>query len=171
MPYDQYSLSFKFGSVLTFPDFDHVLDTIYKGDTLYLKKTIEFDYVGSGATRFCADVAIFSSPGWDSVKWETDSMREDNRFCYNGEHYDTSGSVGIQQFQQSDIAVFPNPTTGKVRVSGFHDELKIYNGMGEKLPIQVSHDLHQLEVDLSGYPDGLYLLTGSGFTLKVIKRH
>lgn len=169
MPYDQYSLRFIIGSVITFPDFDHVLDTIFKGDTLVIVKTIDFDYGGSGEIKFCAEAAIFSSPGWDSVKWETDSMRKDNRFCYQGEHHDTSNPVGIEQYELSNVSIYPNPTFGLVKAFGVYDRISVYNLIGERLLCPTTQRQGYVEIDLRRLPAGIYVLKGRVLNLKVIK--
>ncbi len=66
-----------------------------------------------------------------------------------------------------DIAIFPNPTNGRfslVRnpmddiVQGQSVDIVVYNHTGQLIMREVFHSGFPVEIDLSGYPSGIYLL-------------
>lgn len=70
-----------------------------------------------------------------------------------------------------DLSVFPNPTTGLVRVQGFYDQLRVVDLLGRAVP--VAHHADGV-VDLTPYPAGLYVFQFAvgtqTVTRKVIRR-
>jgi hypothetical protein len=62
-------------------------------------------------------------------------------------------------------AIYPNPTTSNVQLLGV-GEWKIVNQAGQLL----QSGKKETEVDLSGYPDGVYYLITKDKTHKIVKR-
>lgn len=64
------------------------------------------------------------------------------------------------------VTVFPNPTKGVFSISNFPSTVNtifVKNITGEVLiKKQISGTLHQLEIDLSSFSDGVYILTATG---------
>ncbi|MGB3850319.1 MAG: T9SS type A sorting domain-containing protein [Tunicatimonas sp.] len=71
----------------------------------------------------------------------------------------------------ANLTVFPNPTTGLVRVQGTYEQLRVVDLLGREVPIIPRPDS---TVDLSPYPAGIYVFqftTGTQtVTKKVIRR-
>jgi len=72
--------------------------------------------------------------------------------------------VGIKEFEDSAIEIYPNPTNGKVFIETESD-IKVYTLQGELLQETFGN-----QVDLSTYPQGVYLLQVNGKWRKVVKR-
>ncbi len=57
----------------------------------------------------------------------------------------------------SSIKIYPNPTTGKLYISGVYSgTIEVYDSMGKSLIKKSSNTINS--VDLSTYPKGLYLV-------------
>ena len=54
----------------------------------------------------------------------------------------------------ADLTVFPNPTSGRVRVQGVYDRLRVVDLLGRAVPVALRSDG---VVDLSPYPAGVYV--------------
>jgi len=71
-------------------------------------------------------------------------------------------TTGIEDVENSDIRIFPNPTQGKVYVnipeSSEEATISIINPIGVILNEIVTDDANSLEVDLNNYPDGFYFI-------------
>ncbi|GHT49118.1 hypothetical protein AGMMS49982_01840 [Bacteroidia bacterium] len=64
------------------------------------------------------------------------------------------------------LQVYPNPTTDVVHIKNANGaEVKVYNHIGILL-----HRTNESRIDLSAYPNGVYLLRVGGQTLKVVKK-
>ncbi len=75
--------------------------------------------------------------------------------------------TGINTTAMSGIALFPNPTTGNVLISGIAETTaRVYNYMGQLLFTGNSSS----GIDLSAYPDGLYLITIADNMGKLLKQ-
>jgi hypothetical protein len=61
------------------------------------------------------------------------------------------------------LKIYPNPTTGMV-YTGTESDVKVYNSQGVLL-----QSIFDNKVDLSAYPQGLYLLQVNGTWVKVVK--
>ncbi len=70
---------------------------------------------------------------------------------------------GIGEVNAAKLDIYPNPTTGMI-YTGSESNIKVYNAQGELLM-----DAFDRQIDLAGYPSGLYLLQVNGKTAKVIK--
>jgi hypothetical protein len=76
-----------------------------------------------------------------------------------------------------ELKVFPNPTSGKFKIewpdSKRNIHLLIYNSMGQKITVQSKTINHEIQIDLSNNPTGIYFIQAfSGnkiFNGKVIK--
>ena len=71
--------------------------------------------------------------------------------------------VGLPIIEEPLLEIYPNPTTGKIYIET-ESEIKVYNLQGELLQKTFGN-----QVDLSTYPQGVYLLQANGRWSKVIK--
>ena len=71
--------------------------------------------------------------------------------------------VGVPIIEESLVVIYPNPTTGKIYLETESD-IKLYNQQGRLLQETFTNQL-----DLSNYPQGVYLLQVNGSWNKVIK--
>lgn len=73
-------------------------------------------------------------------------------------------NIGITNHHKLDIVVSPNPSNAVFNLSfGFQIDdvtINVYNGMGQKVESNILqlHGRNQTKVDLSGQPNGIYLL-------------
>jgi hypothetical protein len=67
----------------------------------------------------------------------------------------------------NNLTVFPNPTTGLVRVQGAYDQLRVVDLLGREVPILTRPDN---TVDLSPYPAGIYVFRFTSGTQTVTKK-
>jgi hypothetical protein len=72
--------------------------------------------------------------------------------------------VGIELIETDIVKFYPNPTTGQVYTETESD-IKVYNQQGEVLQETFGN-----QIDLSDYPQGVYLLQVNGKWSKVIKQ-
>ena len=72
-------------------------------------------------------------------------------------------TVGIAETAVSNLNIYPNPTNGKVYIN-IESEIKVYNQQGNLLL-----ETFGKQVDLSGYPQGVYLLQVEDTWAKIIK--
>lgn len=77
-----------------------------------------------------------------------------------------ANGTGIENPVLDPVRVYPNPTSGIVQVENANGaELKVFNALGE-LILQTD----QNNINLSGYPNGVYFLRVNGETVKIMKQ-
>ncbi|GHT51672.1 hypothetical protein AGMMS49982_09730 [Bacteroidia bacterium] len=77
-----------------------------------------------------------------------------------------AAGTAIESIDAERLSVYPNPTNGVVYVNNANGaEIKVHNLKGELL-----QTTRESRVDLSGEPNGVYLLRIGGQTLKVVKK-
>lgn len=86
---------------------------------------------------------------------------------YIGEIHSLPDNVGLRSTETGNIAIYPNPTTDQVTVTGLPEGslIELYNAYGRLIILST----HQ-PINLSTLPSGLYLLRTTVGTAKVIKR-
>ncbi|GAP71556.1 bacterial Ig-like domain [Candidatus Symbiothrix dinenymphae] len=77
-----------------------------------------------------------------------------------------AAGTAIESIDAEQLAVYPNPTTGIVNIRNANGaEVQVYNHIGI-----LQHRTTESRIDLSAYPNGVYLLKIGGQTLKVVKK-
>ncbi|MFH0866165.1 MAG: T9SS type A sorting domain-containing protein [Bacteroidota bacterium] len=79
---------------------------------------------------------------------------------------------GVQEYSDGNsISVFPNPTAGFINIllDGGCNTVKVYNIVGEEI-FRRQTSVKNLNIDLSGFPAGVYMLEVSGGTVKYFKK-
>ena len=89
------------------------------------------------------------------------------------EYHDQSGIFGRKK--EVKFKIYPNPTTGKIFVK-FDDpyaknSIQLYNILGQRFDVNTTvHAGNVTVLDMSGLPDGIYLIRVNNSTQKVYKR-
>lgn len=79
-------------------------------------------------------------------------------------------NLDVEMAEDVKLQAFPNPTTGRINVSGMQGEsLMLIDIYGRKLG-QWNVEGETAEIDLSGLTNGIYLLRSEKQTIKIIKR-
>ncbi|MBK9590470.1 MAG: DUF4465 domain-containing protein [Crocinitomicaceae bacterium] len=69
-------------------------------------------------------------------------------------------SLGVEENEISELEVYPNPTTGLVKIqTQFNEQISIYDAAG-KLIFSEIVSTSSFEIDLSDFENGLYFITG-----------
>jgi len=126
---------------------------------------VSFDEIGkiNGAGNSTSEKSYsfidnFPLPGLNYYRLK--SVATDGRFEY-------SGIISLESKPQAQqVIVIPNPTSGKFRVRA-DGPVSIYNLFGELIMTTSDSD----ELDLSTYPDGVYLVqSGNAFSKLVLRK-
>jgi len=86
-----------------------------------------------------------------------------------------SPTTGISEVTAEKMTIYPNPTSGQLRVSGDildskDSEIRIYNVVGQVVfTSQLSKLSPETTIDISGLANGLYFLKVGGKVVKIIK--
>jgi hypothetical protein len=88
----------------------------------------------------------------------------------------TTATVGIENYELSQTAIYPNPTTGEFRIQNSEvriQSVEVYDVYG-KLLISIEVDDHTATVDASGFASGVYfarIYTDKGMvTKRIVKK-
>ncbi|MEN8228059.1 MAG: T9SS type A sorting domain-containing protein [Bacteroidota bacterium] len=112
----------------------------------------------------------------DTIFWETDSLLftpnpdtlmtvfsvstwpTKHTWVDNWMVVDITG-VGVEEVQAMNFSVYPNPTSGNFKISGLESiaSYSVYNITGQIVK-RASVDQNEVDVDLSDYPKGLYMI-------------
>ena len=69
--------------------------------------------------------------------------------------------------------IYPNPTTGVIRVEGMFERLTVYDLLGNTL-IDIAGSETTMELDLGNFKEGIYIIrgftNGEYFTEKILKQ-
>lgn len=156
-----------------------------------------FSYLGTNSTN-TLHLAYSGAPA-DSIQWllgdgtqawgdtihHSYSAKGNYRVCATA-YFDctditvcdslAAGSIGLSENLEMPVAVYPNPSKGKVQVSSLKagEQLEIYNLAGKRLlTLEASTGIEEL--NLTPLPDGVYVLrfTGKGRSaaIRLVKRN
>ncbi len=81
-------------------------------------------------------------------------------------------TTGIRETSASAFAVYPNPTTGKLKIETDGkavSNIKLYDWSGVLLHETANTNDTVINLDITGYPAGVYILKIDGQAIKVIK--
>lgn len=129
------------------------------------------DYCKS--VRICEKIGNISGYLLPEICYETDADEGGALRCYSDDIMSVSFSdkecdympsgVGIDETAASDVNIFPNPANDNITISlaGSYNSIEIYDSFGRKvMSRQVEETTSQqvIDVDISNYPSGLYLV-------------
>lgn len=80
--------------------------------------------------------------------------------------------VGVENINYPDIKVYPNPVTNVLTVisSDNINKLDVINLVGKKIYSQV-HNVKELEIDMSSYPAGIYIVkVNNASVVRIVKK-
>jgi len=83
-----------------------------------------------------------------------------------------SATTGMEEISQTSLKVFPNPTTGELRVESGElrvESVEIFDVMGRKQSFSTLNSQFSTPIDISHLPAGIYFLKVDNVTVKVIK--
>lgn len=88
----------------------------------------------------------------------------------------TSGkirSVEINPENGGDLSIYPNPTSGKLKISGNKEQLKnlqLFDSAGQKVRINIlASECHNVTIDMSDLTLGVYFFRSEDKTYKIVK--
>ncbi|MDO9255202.1 MAG: T9SS type A sorting domain-containing protein [Bacteroidales bacterium] len=94
-----------------------------------------------------------------SKNWDVTGTKVNNgdSICY---YYHTP-TTGIANLKENGIAIYPNPSKGKVTINKENTPayIEIYNSIGTRIYSDLEFNRQTaIEIDLSGYPKGIYFV-------------
>ena len=136
------------------------------------------------------EVEAVANEGYRFVKWSdgvTTAKRTDSNVQGNlnvTAEFEKSNTTGIFDTKLDVLSVFPNPTQGVLWVSvpelaeGTAAEVHVYNANGQLLQRVPAHGASagsaaaygRISIDLSNYPNGLYIIRVGNAVAKVMKQ-
>lgn len=140
----------------------------------------EFDIYNPFLTRICEKIGNMHGYLLPEVYYEFDNEEGGKLRCYSDNTVSVSFSdkqcdhieiVSIDESQFEDVEIFPNPTEGKIKIELKHDynTINIYDNFGRVI-LSCQTNNNSLNLDLSDYPSGLYLIFISNETDSYFKR-
>ena len=84
---------------------------------------------------------------------------------------DGVGPVSNDLIDEGLLKVYPNPTDGRVTVTGLTigTTLRLYNAVGTQVAVYTAHD-EKIVLDISSLANGLYFLNVDTNTIRIIKK-
>jgi len=82
-------------------------------------------------------------------------------------------AVPAAEYARLSLTVYPNPTAGRVQVTGDKEDLRnieIYDMLGKKMTVRKKILPNSAEMDLTPLSPGLYLIRTERETAKVFKK-
>lgn len=82
----------------------------------------------------------------------------------------TSGSVGLEEMILPTVKVYPNPTKGMLTIENIPSTVKhleIFNSTGQMM-LQQNVNQTKIDIDLSGFPNGVYFVKCGGVVRVIV---
>jgi hypothetical protein len=88
--------------------------------------------------------------------------------------YDSGCYAGLDDLNEFDVRVYPNPTSGVVTIDGLktNAQIVVCNSLGQEV-LESNLKSRKTNLDLSSLPDGLYIIrteTENGITAKKVQK-
>jgi len=116
-------------------------------------------YPNGGTFRFGIDGTVPTS-GFETWMY---FMNDDSWYYYGGDavpviQLELSGSTSIAQNSFTDFDVYPNPTSGMVKIENVKDAtIEVFNMLGERIALVNKADF-STNINLSNYAEGTYVV-------------
>jgi hypothetical protein len=110
--------------------------------------------------------------GFNGVDVAQIGVQADGQFCIHVSQI----TVDVNDIEPTNLAVYPNPTTGIVTISAQSpiNQLKVYTVLGEVVKTENGLNSGQMTVDMSDLEDGLYIFSATSgdhiITQRVVKK-
>lgn len=89
---------------------------------------------------------------------------QDTSSCY------PISTLSVENITSGQIKVKPNPTSGKVYVSGYDGKIEINDVLGNNIPGEIEREVNFITIDLSNYANGVYLIRTGNTIHRIIKQ-
>ena len=93
-----------------------------------------------------------------------DGICQDTSSCY------PINTLSIENIKSAQIKVNPNPTSGKVYISGYDSKIEINDVLGNNIPSEIVKEANVITIDLSNYANGVYLIRTGDTVHRIIKQ-
>jgi GH18 family chitinase len=175
-----YGFNFKGNSVITFSyaqvvsvDVKYADCDIYKNSAYY-----------NGRPTIRKKVILASQNASGIMIWELSQDRFDEYSLLTAIHdkytslgYTTTGlcenALSVTQFRESDIEVYPNPSSSFVVIEGDdiqHCKIEIYNLDGTIKEVYQNGSQNNIKIDVSGFINGVYIIRISNDSFSISKK-
>lgn len=68
------------------------------------------------------------------------------------------GSLGLPDVNITGIPIYPNPARDYVLVNGDYKDIKLFDGIGREVKLQIDYFNNPIRIELNGLPSGVYNL-------------
>jgi len=109
-----------------------------------------------------------------SIMWSQDTVGsvtvvESNGFCTDTATLDIRTNIGVSEMIKSQFTIYPNPTHGLIVIQSEKSlgEYELFDVMGARVS-DGSSDETVLQLDLTGYPNGVYYIKLSGVRFRIV---
>ena len=111
-----------------------------------------------------SDVAIAKGKNWITLKYKSDTNKS---VAYEG-----ADNTGVETTVTQQVKLYPNPATDYVIVEGVApaSEVTLHGLTGERLYTGRADSRGVLQIDLTPYADGVYLVCVAGETYRIVVR-
>ncbi len=85
----------------------------------------------------------------------------------------TTGATGLKETEKEKISVYPNPATDYIFVQGVQckpNEVKLFDLTGQSVSVTVLEDNGGIKINISPLSNGIYFLSVSGKSEKILKK-
>ncbi len=89
---------------------------------------------------------------------------QDTSSCY------LISTISVENITSEQIKVKPNPTSGKVYISGYDGKIEINDVLGNNIPGEIVKEVNLMTIDLSNYANGVYLIRTGNTIHRIIKQ-
>jgi len=117
--------------------------------------TVKFDIPGVPMNQQ-SDID-FELTGEDQEVLEISALIDDGQVSVTRVRYTSNKSALL-----NDISIYPNPTTGKFRISGTESlsALQIMNSSGKVIDVRsdIDENRNEIEININNYPAGIYFI-------------
>lgn len=96
-----------------------------------------------------------------------------DEYPFTNLYRNTTELVSVETIKQTDFYAYPNPSNGLFKLFGSlsnsNQQFEVYNLMGQKV-YSKTHNESAIELDLTDYPNGVYMVRMGLQTIKLIKQ-
>jgi len=155
-------------------EFQNISLTLVKNEAEEYTRTITLNNPTFGNSAISYSDGILKST--DNTVTSTSFTVQTNKegFELSGTMHFNYSTVGINTPDMEQLKIYPNPTTGELRVTSneLHvTNIEIFDIMGKNVSCLISHIAHPISIDISHFPSGIYfvkIITDTGVVVKKV---